>query len=129
MWALALFTHPESDFLFYKPEQRKKAIVNSLKIDLRYLNNKHLITKFVESTMSYPEQRLIFWRTELEGIDKLLKKFPAEDLEGLEERAKILLTFGKLWEAYRKAESEFIKQDKEKIHGGAEESAFEAGKV
>ena len=129
MWALALFTHPESEFLFYKPEQRKKAIVNVLKVDLRYLNNTQLLNKFIKSTMTYPEQRLIFWRTELESMDFHLQKYNPETLEELKEKAGVLSTYTRLWDAYRKAELEFQKQEKDQIHGGTEESPNESGKI
>lgn len=126
MWAIAYFTHPDSELAFYDKPQRKelinKNILRGEKLDWESESVQEIIHLFKEGVLSRTQKHVILWRDKMEERDDLMRKTPYT-MQTKDDLDKMLKESRYLWPQLEEAEEKLLKDTmSSQVEGGGEES-------
>jgi hypothetical protein len=125
LWAVAMYSHPDSKLFNESPSKRRKLIaIDYLKDpDFDFSSVSDLVERFKEVSLSKAQRLLMNWEAKLHERDELIAAHPYT-LENHQELDKMIERTPKMWDQYFKIESLINKEDNS-AQGDVEESLIE----
>lgn len=130
MWALFLFSHPESRFFNESPEDRRSLIFTDYLLKdptFKWDTYAETLSTLETKVLSKAERALMRWEQALHERDDFIASLPY-NLDHFEAKDKMMSVTPKLWDQYESI-LERLTKEKTKTHGDIEESLSEKGEI